>query len=718
MAASTAAPLVARDAASSAPPPRRRLRPVALLCGAVAGACAVAATRGARATASTTLAATSTMDGATSTADDIPSLSGSLRVIASNEEYGRNNVTQYPFLFRKDAAVAEPHRLTTFSAEPAAGAGSEFVWYLDDEELGHGGAVTTVFTATGTRALKVEYVSNGKIAGELVVDVYVKYVRRELRTLSAEDRKRWLRAAATLWRVDTLDGRAAYGPRYVDIHHLAIIHNDLAGNNYCDFIHGATGYAFVNAHAALGAMLEQAMQTVEPAVALPYWDYTLDEWLYADRGRGGVKLANSKDLLDLWKSPLWSHEFFGASDAFSGEILDGAWSGYRVPVLSEALYARAGLAGHFSNHSYASCYGQSAGVCPEQTISGLRADGDSQRHMGNSFGLLRSPWNMRAAPTITRSRKMCGSANNAQFPDCTSYMTQQAAYADFADYVVNLQVSPHGTVHVWSGGAFGTCSAAYDALEPVVVDGDYLAQIKSKSSDLQKNLWMDSLKTCPARGDCLGLSQDECVCSCGAYLDDLAGAAEANVTSSLLWTMFLEIVFDGSSFEDAAKQSFNDMNSDDKLRILATACDNDVLTGDMLGSNSPLDVSFFATHAEVERVWQRYALSGNMTNATWPVPGLDSSVCPGQHPDYRLAWFRYDLDDGSPSYDLTNVMWRDLLNPANPSYPTHIPYVFDNFDWTHCYDHYTNSNMPTIDASLMRPADWVWFKDGTFDDYE
>ena len=148
------------------------------------------------------------------------------------------------------------------------------------------------------------------------------------------------------------------------------------------------------------------------------------------------------------------------------------------------------------------------------------------------------------------------------------------------------------------------------------------------------------------------MSQDECVCSCGAYLDDLAGAAEANVTSSLLWTMFLEIVFDGSSFEDAAKQSFNDMNSDDKLRILATACDNDVLTGDMLGSNSPLDVSFFATHAEVERVWQRYALSGNMTNATWPVPGLDSSVCPGQHPDYRLAWFRYDLDDGSPSYDL------------------------------------------------------------------
>ena len=48
------------------------------------------------------------MDGATSTADDIPSLSGPLRVVASNEEYGRNDVTQYPFLFRKDAAAAAP----------------------------------------------------------------------------------------------------------------------------------------------------------------------------------------------------------------------------------------------------------------------------------------------------------------------------------------------------------------------------------------------------------------------------------------------------------------------------------------------------------------------------------------------------------------------------------------------------------------------------------
>ena len=40
-------------------------------------------------------------------------------------------------------------------------------------------------------------------------------------------------------------------------------------------------------------------------------------------------------MLDLWKSPLWSHEFFGASDAFSGEILDGAFP-YLAPGGTES----------------------------------------------------------------------------------------------------------------------------------------------------------------------------------------------------------------------------------------------------------------------------------------------------------------------------------------------------------------------------------------------
>lgn len=94
-------------------------------------------------------------------------------------------------------------------------------------------------------------------------------MRREIRRLSTSDRARWVAAAAELWTTATVDGVEKYGPRYKDIHHVAIIHNDLAGNRACDFIHGASGYAFVTAHAALGGMVEQAFQAVDPLVSLP-----------------------------------------------------------------------------------------------------------------------------------------------------------------------------------------------------------------------------------------------------------------------------------------------------------------------------------------------------------------------------------------------------------------------------------------------------------------
>ena len=148
---------------------------------------------------------------------------------------------------------------------------------------------------------------------------------------------------------------------------------------------------------------------------------------------------------------------------------------------------------------------------------------------------------MRAEPTLVRSRKMCGTANNAQFPDCTSFIAQQRLYDTFEDYVVNLQVSPHGTVHVFTGGAFGSCSETFGDLSKHVDNPGWVEQIKSKSSDVQKNLWMDGLKSCPARGECLGMSQDECSCHCVEVEHMLQHEGANNVSSTYTWQSFLKI---------------------------------------------------------------------------------------------------------------------------------------------------------------------------------
>ena len=65
------------------------------------------------------------------------------------------------------------------------------------------------------------------------------------------------------FEVSTKEGRSDaynFGPRYRDINSLAIIHNDLAGNDVCDPLHGTDGLAFLTGHVALNNMLEQAMQ--------------------------------------------------------------------------------------------------------------------------------------------------------------------------------------------------------------------------------------------------------------------------------------------------------------------------------------------------------------------------------------------------------------------------------------------------------------------------
>jgi len=62
------------------------------------------------------------------------------------------------------------------------------------------------------------------------IEVYVKYVRREVRTLTDADRRDFLSAASEMWKTNTKTGKETYGERYRDINYLAIVHNDLAGN--------------------------------------------------------------------------------------------------------------------------------------------------------------------------------------------------------------------------------------------------------------------------------------------------------------------------------------------------------------------------------------------------------------------------------------------------------------------------------------------------------
>ena len=79
----------------------------------------------------------------------------------------------------------------------------------------------------------------------------------------------------TMWRVPTSVGRVSWGQTYYGLDILNRIHTvEAAGDRWCDHWHGGMG--FLVQHTAFSLVFERSLQAVNPAVALPYWDFTID----------------------------------------------------------------------------------------------------------------------------------------------------------------------------------------------------------------------------------------------------------------------------------------------------------------------------------------------------------------------------------------------------------------------------------------------------------
>jgi hypothetical protein len=185
------------------------------------------------------------------------------------------NMFPYPFL--TDSLLLEPHRETTFTIGEIYD-GCSYDWKLTGDDYSKSGTASDgVFTAkaynVGSYSLSVSEDCGGDDTGrDLSMTVWVKYVRRELSTLTDDDREDFLDAFRTLWDVNTVDGKEVYGEDYKSLYYLATVHNDAGGNSVCDQFHGDSG--FINNHVMLGAYLEQSLQLVNPKMALHYMEYS------------------------------------------------------------------------------------------------------------------------------------------------------------------------------------------------------------------------------------------------------------------------------------------------------------------------------------------------------------------------------------------------------------------------------------------------------------
>ena len=283
---------------------------------------------------------------------------------------------------------------------------------------------------------------------------------------------------------------------------------------------------------SLSCLAALAPQAVDPRVALPYWEYTLDTYHY------GPDWAS--------ESPVFADGWLGAaSPNNSAHALDaGRWAYTRVTHLDTSS--------------------SSGGATADAAASVGTAEGVGA--ITNPYGLLRSPWNTWKVPYVTRHGRLFGSTDYDSFPSCEQ-LDACFASGSTADLNACLNGYTHGPVHIMLGGQWwGGWETANgdedeaDAAVPTVsssssralLGGAGAAFSSSAARDdrgatrdametfgltkvfllVAKNLWRRGYMRCPAACSA-DAPQASCECSCPAeYTTPTTSAARGNRTSS------------------------------------------------------------------------------------------------------------------------------------------------------------------------------------------
>ena len=319
--------------------------------------------------------------------------------------------------------IVEPHKPTVLTATPsaravaagggAAGGGPKYTWRVGvaggAARALEGASVVVVFDAPGS-VYFVELVEERAGAARAAVAhtdrVACRYVRREMRSLSAEDRDAYLDAMREIYELSDAAGRARYGANFRSGAYFTAKH---ASADFC--FHG--NLAFLTTHPAFTLELERSLRSVNASVAATYWDFTRDHAL----GAGWVRAAPYTD------------EWFGSVD-------NGAADGYRP------------RGGRFAQ--VATVYD------PNRTWT---------RAHHNAFGFLASEENPMNSRVLQRTAEVCGHTSAQPPASCSRLVACFANYTTLDAFDLCLEADVHANLHgmnagMWDCGVDVNASAA------------------------------------------------------------------------------------------------------------------------------------------------------------------------------------------------------------------------------------------------------------------
>ncbi len=610
------------------------------------------------------------------------SLYDDMNITVSNE-YGVYSGAKYGWL--KNKYLAEPYKTTVISVDLDD---ENIVWKWEEEDTNNeywGNTIEKIFTNTGEYNL---YLNGLNSMNETIISktipIIVKYVKRELRALTSDDRHNFLHAASKIWKYTTSEGRAKYGDKFTGINELVEEHALASNDIKCDQFHEGSG--FFTHHFAITQTFEAALRSVNPAVTLPYWDFTIE-------GQQ-IKDADESPSYFLEITPFLNDKWFGSTDE-NGHVQD-----------SKFAYAK----------------------MPKVTNTSIIAP--------NSYGYIRSYWNNNNDEYAVRHLfDICGvEAKNKRIPSCQTHF-DIINVTTLSDFQILSPNDGHGTVHVQLGGMGGECVETYKnftdtwsyLLDAVMTPEEIMSHgytmdewewgtqgprrtmlenmVMGEYFHVYKSLWRShmcsrdgtpNLLVCPENCE----EGEECNCQ-----------VESLVNGTTDWENVYNCILSGHS-----QQVFNKIFPEefiiDMVYMLSTMSS---IEGEMLESSSPIDILFWVIHPTIERLlaakrvdayvdfggtpiyrwptidgseetwysFSYFSLEEN-ENAYWPekytCTGHDAtdSVLPASLP--LLDGFA-ELADTDGDGIITNMEYYIAINPNNGD---GLDYVFDNFEWSHC----------------------------------
>merc|ERR1711998_515789 len=382
---------------------------------------------------------------------------------------------------------------------------------------------------------------------------------------------------------------------------------------------GHDGLGFMTQHAGLTYLFEKALQSVDKSVTVPYWDWSID-----------VMNDDSKNLTSaaVWDWKIWDSKYFGSAVNSAHTVIEGRW-------------AYMNISNNYWNDTH------------------------------NAYGFLRAPWNMNGRPYVTRYN-YTGSADH-QFattdmglPNCMDFWNLCTDYDTFYDFGWALPYDPRARVHSVIGGS--EAGPKFNVVAKYVSNETILGDIAKLQFYWTKNAWRSYILEFPTY-----CSPDTPQHHCSGTCNMLAEAVKEKSLHEYL-DMF---------GDDGVISALKELTEDDQAEIIKALCESGMAIGEQMESASPVDVSFWPIHPNLERIWMIKKLSGTFTSEEWPTNGSAiSSDCYGHGPDDVLPYGAIFNSPGSKEQyqNLTNIELYAMMDPNSDQ----LPYIYDDFTLSHC----------------------------------